>query len=113
MRQNSSMAVLAIVSAFLSGCTTMSEQDYRLGQKAVAESPTVRAEVLRDCIAKQSRKPKSSQREIAAFMNVPESAYAQTICNRMVRAFAKGRLSYDDVTTGRSDEKILEIIKGH
>ena len=112
MRLASALASLAIACLVLAGCNTVSEQEYRFGQKAVAESPTIRAEVLRDCIAKQSRKPKAVQREVAAVMKVPESKYAQTMCNRIVRAFAKGRITYADVTTSPNDEKILKIIRG-
>ena len=104
--------VLTLAVTILSGCTTMSEKDYKLAKAVMAESPTVRAEVMNECVANLNREPKSEQKFMSDYLKIPQSKYAKTVCGRMVRAFAKGQITYADINSANSGEKMLRIMDG-
>jgi hypothetical protein len=114
MRVNHCVAAAVLAASILSGCNTISESDYKAGKNIVAESPTAKRLIVKDCIEKQRRQAGAKQREIAAFLKIPESRYAETICKRMVNAIANGRLTYADVANSNSmnEDKILRVMQG-
>lgn len=113
MRAHFSIAAALLAASLLSGCNTVSESDFKLGQVVVAESPTIRNEVLRDCIAQRRAESPEFQAKMAAFLKVPRSKFAQTVCRRLVNAYAKGRISYSDITSSSADkDKLVRILQG-
>jgi hypothetical protein len=105
----------AIAAATLSGCTTtVTESEYRLARSALNESPSVRREIVADCIADRRRDSAAERREISALMKVSVANYERTFCNRIVNAFANGRLSRNEINnvSSVSDEKFIRILQG-
>ncbi|MGB8818923.1 MAG: hypothetical protein WCC66_13480 [Rhizobiaceae bacterium] len=115
MRMKFSVVAAMFAATLVSGCNTVSESEYKVGQAALSESPSAKRYVLQECIAETRPGSASEQKELAAFLKVPQSKLTETICRRVVNAMASGRMSYADyrkiVTTGDSP-KLLKIIQG-
>jgi hypothetical protein len=113
MRVNITIAAAIFAASLLSGCNTVSESDFKLGQIVLAESPTIRKEVLRDCIAQRRAESPAFQAQMAAFLKIPRSKFAQTVCRRLVNAYAKGRITYADITSsGAENGKLIRVMQG-
>jgi hypothetical protein len=104
-------ALLAL--SVVSGCTTVSESDYKLGRAFLAGNPSVKRELINDCIADQRRESAGDQRTNAALMGVSVKAYPQLFCRRVINAYASGRLTYNDIRNANADQsKIISIVLG-
>jgi hypothetical protein len=115
MRVKFSVMAAMLAATLVSGCNTVSESDYKLGQAALAESPTAKRYVLQECIAENRKNSAAVQKEVAAFLKVPQSGVAETVCRRVVNAMANGRLTYADyrkIMTNGDNPKLLKIIQG-
>lgn len=97
-------AVLPLV-AMLAACAQKlpTKSEYELSMKAVAESPTLRKEVVAQCETKllPDAKKKYPQVDWSKFLSVvmavPEREADRTLCVRLVDGFAKGRITYEEL----------------
>ena len=116
MRTSLLMFVAALSALTLTGCTTVSENDYRLGQTALAESPSIKREIVADCVAERRSESLNEQRTYAALMNVSVANYPTTFCKRVINAVSSGRLTYADIarldSSSADQSKIIRIIQG-
>lgn len=103
--------------ALLAGCTsTMNEGQFNTVQAAVGGSPSIKRDIIRDCVKEERAIPASKQREFAALMNVSVANYPTSFCNRLWNAFASGRINYTDYRNLRNPNadrsKIVRIMQG-
>ena len=104
---------VALTATVLSGCTTVSESEYKLGRNYVAENPSFKRELIKDCIADQKRESLGDQKTTAALMGVSVAAYPNLFCRRVINAFVNGRITYSDVRNSGSDQsKMVNIVLG-
>ncbi|MGL4489255.1 MAG: hypothetical protein ACRCU5_07415 [Rhizobiaceae bacterium] len=115
MRVISMVGTLMLVAGLLSGCNTVSESDFKMGQAAVAESKTIRQAILKECMAKLAREPLTQRMNSAQFIGVSVARYPETMCRRALNAYANGRITYKDyvrLMNGEFDDKMVKIVKG-
>jgi hypothetical protein len=101
--------------ALLSGCS-LTEGEFNNIQATVGGSPAAKRQVIKDCIARQKKKPPSEIKEVALVMNVSLSEFPETSCRRLWNATASGRITYSDyvkLSQPRADSsKIIRILQG-
>jgi hypothetical protein len=115
MRLSYKLVLGVVALGALSGCTTtVSESEYRVARAALNESPSVRRELIADCIADRRRDTALEKREIAGLMRVSVANYERTFCNRVINAVARGQLTRNEINNSGniSDEKFLRILRG-
>lgn len=116
MRAGFSVSVAVVAASLISGCTTMTESEYKTGQSLISESPTVKRIVMEDCVADSRKDSPREQKELAAVLNVSVSNYPTTFCRRLINAYASGRITYEDYVNLRAnrggEEKIIRILQG-
>ena len=110
------VVVSALSALTLTGCTTVSESDYRTVRSAIADSPSLKREIIANCIADRRNESLNEQKTNAAFMNVSVANYPSAFCNRMFKALASGRITYQDVknldSSSADQSKIIRILQG-
>lgn len=116
MRRIFIAASSALIAFTVSGCVTVSESDYKLGRDYLAENPRVKRELINDCIADRKRESLGERTTLAALINVSVAAYPETICRRIINAYANGRLTYRDIqginSSTADNSRIIRIIQG-
>jgi hypothetical protein len=113
MRAGLVSIMAALTVGLVSGCTTVSEGDYKLGRAYLSENPSFKRELIQDCIADQRRESAGDQKTTAALMGVSVKAYPQLFCSRVINAYASGRLTYGDIQNVSADQsKIINIVMG-
>jgi hypothetical protein len=113
MRASLAILSMALITIAVSGCTTVSESEYKLGRSYLVENPSVKRELIRDCVADQRRESAGDQKTTAALMGVSVKAYPQLFCSRVINAYANGRLTYSDIKNASADQsKMVNIVLG-
>lgn len=115
MRLGISITAALLATSLLSGCNTTTESDFKLGRTAVAESPSLRRYVMKQCISDSRRESLAVKKEGAAYMKVPVSKYEITVCRRVVNAMVSGRITYADLNSLQKEKtklKVLGLLKG-
>jgi hypothetical protein len=113
MRAGLVSVIAALTVSFVSGCTSVSEGNYKLGRAYLAENPSFKRQLIRDCIADQRRESAGDQKTTAALMGVSVKAYPQLFCSRVINAYANGRLTYNDIKNASADQsKMINIVLG-
>jgi hypothetical protein len=116
MRFGPTVICAAIAVTTLSGCTTISESDYKLGRSYIAENPSIKRELINDCIADRRRESIGEQKTGAAFINVSVAKYPQTFCSRVINAYVNGKLTYSDIQnaslSSADNSKFVRILQG-
>jgi hypothetical protein len=104
---------MTLTAVVLAGCTSVSESEYKLGRSYLAENPSVKRELIRDCVTDQRRESAGDQKTTAALMGVSVKAYPQLFCSRVINAYANGRLTYSDIKNASADQsKMVNIVLG-
>lgn len=107
--------LLVAIASFLAGCT-MTEGEFNTGRQAIAGSPAVRKVTISDCVGRVRQQPAAEQKQTAALFNISLSRYPSTYCNRLINAYASGRITYKDyVALGSStadNSKVIRIMQG-
>ena len=96
--------VLTLAVTIISGCTTMSEKDYKLAKAVMAESPTVRAEVMNECVANLNREPKSEQKFMSDYLKIPQSKSHRKCFRQVLLLYLLG------ISAHRRDDKLRAIL---
>jgi PBP1b-binding outer membrane lipoprotein LpoB len=116
MQKMTIAASAVLIALSVSGCTTVSESEYKLGRSYLAENPSFKRELIRDCVADQRRESIGDQKTTAALMGVSVAAYPKLFCSRVINAYANGRLTYRDMTNvsnGSADQSVIvKIVLG-
>lgn len=76
----------------------------------------VRKVTISDCVGRVRQQPAAEQKQTAALFNISLSRYPSTYCNRLINAYASGRITYKDyVALGSStadNSKVIRIMQG-
>ncbi|MER8385455.1 hypothetical protein NKG60_00020 [Mesorhizobium sp. M1428] len=105
-----------IGAAMLTGCTTISENEYKNAQAIIGGSPAIKRSVITGCIARQAARPLVERKSESTIMNASLASFPTTFCNRLWNAFAKGRITYadyQDLSSSTADHsKVIKIMQG-
>lgn len=99
----------------LAACQTMDREDFRKGVKITRESPTLRKELVDDCIARFGRDGRSLPDGFVREIGVPRSEAVPTVCRRLIAGITSGRIRYEDLERldqGYRTPRLLAVIRG-
>ena len=92
----------------------MDAQQFRLLQRSLNESPTMRVETTRPCAAKQAAKSGPDRAAMAAILEVTEAEVPEVLCRRLVEALAAAKLTFEDVQSiqaGNQDTNLVDRLR--
>ena len=110
--------ILAILCVGLSvtACTSMSEADWNNSKAILQGSPAIKRDTINDCIARQRKEPLAERKSDAAFVNASLADAPKVFCERMIKAWASGRITYKDylsLSASNADiSKVILIMQG-
>ena len=107
--------VLFGVVAALSACSSTTKSEYDTAQTMLSGSPKVRSQVVTKCTAELSTKPARTRQGLADVANTSISSMPRVVCQRIVTAWANGKLTYADIQAterGVPTPNTVRIIQG-
>lgn len=104
-----------LAAGLLSGCVP-SEGEWNTARAMVQGSPAMHREMVSQCIATSDRASPAAKQQWAKIMNVSTAKVTRIWCARAVRAFADGRLTYEQARRMRLQSgdrsEFIKIIQG-
>lgn len=105
--RTAALLVALPLAAALAACQQrpLNETEYQLFAQALAESPKLQKGFVARCEEETTARIKDkfsdtdSDKVLSIVLDVPESQVVNTVCTRLVRAMASGRLSYREAKT--------------
>lgn len=103
-------AAMLLTTAVVTGCSTVSKQDYAFARTELSK-PAVRKQAINRCVAMNHWASEAEKANVAALMNVTPSKANVTFCTRLLKAWADGRISYEDYAKAERSLNIAPFIK--
>jgi hypothetical protein len=118
MRYSRLAVILNVI--LISGCTTMSQDQFETAQKRLAADPALRKvahdKAMKACIAQMDLALKKSDVEAAATLfDANPATVRRDLCERVERSYASGKMTYADyreVMEGRITARSIRIMRG-
>lgn len=110
------LAALLGISVIVTGCTTMSQGEYKTAQTALAGSPALKRETMNSCIKDENARSAKDKAEMAAVFNIDPKNYAATFCKRLINGMASNRITYQDYanldSSTADNSKLIRVLQG-
>lgn len=109
-------AIGILVLAFsLTSCTTYSEKQYDTLVTKLAASPRLQKNEIEGCKRKYHGARQSVRKNLAVVTGSDPDKGVTVFCNRMINAFAKNKVTYEDFVAARRGQitpRMLKLVQG-
>lgn len=109
-------AIGILILAFsLASCTTFSEKQYDSLVTKLAASPRLQKNEIEACKRKYHNSRQSVRKNLAVVTGVDPDKGVSIFCNRMIKAFAKNKVTYEDFVAARRGQitpRLLKLVQG-
>ena len=106
---------LLIAVVFVASCSaSTSDSEFKKVQDTASRSDFARA-ISDECIDVVSRETRKTREAIAAAIKVSVANLPSTMCGRIVRGLASGRLKkadWDALNRGKATDNLMRVIRG-
>jgi hypothetical protein len=106
---------ILLLTLSLASCSSISEKQYDKLMTKLASSSKMQKQETEACKAKFHNARQQVRKNMAAVVGVPQDQAVKVFCNRMVKALASRKLSYEDFVAGSRGEitpRILRLVQG-
>jgi hypothetical protein len=116
MRYFTLAAILNIV--LIAGCTTVTQEQFDVTQKRLVADQALRKKVQISAVSKCTTKMVISKEKVgalAALVNSSPDTLRHDLCNRTIRYYANGKMTYADyrsMVDGHLTAKAVRILQG-